>query len=215
VNPWLVLIDFDGTLTVKDTDLFVAEEILGPAAAAARLGPLFDAYERAELTTLAYLEGFLRLVAHPVEVIAAAAARVPFRPGVAALLAACAAPGLEPRVISEGLALWIAPALAAAGLSVPVTCHAVDADGRVVPAAGAEPCARCLGCKGAVVRRAQAAGQRVAVVGNGASDLCAARAADLVFATGTLRGHCRREGITHTPWDHLEEVAEALTARSP
>jgi 2-hydroxy-3-keto-5-methylthiopentenyl-1-phosphate phosphatase len=51
---------------------------------------------------------------------------------------------------------------------------------------------------------------RVALVGNGASDLCAARVADLVLARDTLAALCRAEGIPHVAWRDLAEVRAAL-----
>ena len=80
------------------------------------------------------------------------------------------------------------------------------------PPADAGSCERCLSCKGVQVRRARAEGFRVAICGNGASDLCGAREADLVLARDILRAHCEREGIEHVPWEALREVRDAMAA---
>jgi 2-hydroxy-3-keto-5-methylthiopentenyl-1-phosphate phosphatase len=60
------------------------------------------------------------------------------------------------------------------------------------------------------VRRAQAAGFRVALVGNGSSDLCGARLADLVLARDILLEHCKREGIACAAWESFEDVRAVL-----
>ena len=212
---WLVLVDFDGTLTARDADLVIADQVLaGDPGRAAALAALVDAYERTELGARAYLEGYLALLGLSAEELTARAARVPTRPGAHELFAACARAGARALVLSEGLDLWVRPALAAAGLGdLPVSCNRARPRGAawsVLPAEDGEPCARCLSCKAPHVRRAHASGLRVALVGNGASDLCAARVADRVFACGGLRGHCEREGLAHTPWTELTEVAAAL-----
>jgi 2-hydroxy-3-keto-5-methylthiopentenyl-1-phosphate phosphatase len=120
------------------------------------------------------------------------------------------------RVVSEGLDAYVLPVLARMGApEVEVSCNRlVEGPGgaRILPPPDGEPCARCLNCKGAHARRGRAGGMRVAIVGNGASDLCAAREADLVLARDTLALLCRAEGIPCQPWDDLAEVRAAIEA---
>ena len=52
-------------------------------------------------------------------------------------------------------------------------------------------------CKGGVLRRLRRPGDTVAVFGDGISDLCLAREADVVFARGRLAELCEREGIAY------------------
>lgn len=212
---WLVLVDFDGTLTLRDGDFVVADVLLGPERQGA-YGPLAGAYERLEISLAEYFTGWLALLglAEPREEIAGASAAIPLRPGVHELVRCCRERGHELRIVSEGLDAYVEPVLARAGLGdLTVACNRLVREGgawRIRPAAGTEPCVRCLSCKGSHVRRAHARGQRVAVVGDGASDLCAARLADRVLARGSLADHCRREDIPFRAWDTLEEVAAWL-----
>ena len=53
-------------------------------------------------------------------------------------------------------------------------------------------------------------GLKVAYVGDGWSDRCAAKAADLVFARGTLAEHLAAEGVAFEPFDDLNDVREGL-----
>ncbi|MBM4319001.1 MAG: HAD-IB family phosphatase [Deltaproteobacteria bacterium] len=213
--PWLVLVDFDGTLTATDGDFLVADALLGPERQGA-YRPLAEAYDRLEISLAEYFAGYLALLGldDPRPAIARVAATIQLRPGAAELLAWCRREGLMLRIASEGLDVYLQPALAAAGLGdVEVSCNRLVVEQgrcRVVPADGAEPCGRCLSCKGSIVRRAHAEGLRVAIVGDGASDLCAARQAELVLARGSLQAHCRREGIPFLPWETLEEVGALL-----
>jgi 2-hydroxy-3-keto-5-methylthiopentenyl-1-phosphate phosphatase len=48
------------------------------------------------------------------------------------------------------------------------------------------------------------------MVGDGTSDREAARAADLVFATGSLARWCRENGIVHEEFGSLSDVHAAL-----
>jgi len=70
-------------------------------------------------------------------------------------------------------------------------------------------CPRCgpRSCKAAILRRLRRPGDVVLVFGDGPSDLCPAREADLVFARGHLAGRCEQEGLE---WRPLTDFAEVL-----
>lgn len=135
---------------------------------------------------------------------------MPLRPGFADLFAWCESQRIDLHVASEGLDIYIEPILAATGnTSLTLTCNVARWDGHqylVSKAADGVSCARCLTCKGELTLRLQRAGRRVALVGNGASDLCAARHADLVLARDTLAQHCQRESIAYVEWSTFEQV---------
>lgn len=212
----VVLVDFDGTATAVDADFALADSLLGERARAV-YGPAAEAFERLEIGTRTYFERYLGGLGATPEAIARAALTVALRPGFVPFVAWCAEQGLTVQIISEGLALYIRPLLVAAGLGdLPLRCNDAELrEGRwvITSAAGAEPCARCLNCKGAAVRAARAGGApAVALVGNGASDLCAAREADLVLARDSLLTHCRRLGIDAVPWTDFGQVQRALAA---
>lgn len=214
-GAWRLLLDFDGTITLRDADFEIADALLPPGRERA-YEPLARRYERLELSLVGYFEAYLPLLGVPPAAISRAAADVALRPGLPALLAACRELAIEVMVVSEGIDLYVHPILATAGLAdVAVSCNRASLVGggwQVRAAADGEPCARCLNCKGAHARRARAAGRRVAIVGNGASDLCGARVADLVVARDGLARHCDAEGIAYRPWATFDDVAAALRA---
>jgi len=74
-------------------------------------------------------------------------------------------------------------------------------------------CPRCgpASCKAAVLRALRRPGDLVLAFGDGAADLCMARAADLTFARGHLARRCREEGLEWRPlpdfttvWDQVD-----------
>lgn len=213
----VVLVDFDGTVTPVDADFALADALLGSEAGPAMYGPLAAAYERLEIDMQTYFAGYLAgLNATPAQ-MAAAAAGLPVRPGFGAFVSWCQEVGLEVRLVSEGLQGYIQPMLEAHGWAhLPLSCNRAELNEgryRIIAAAGAETCGRCLNCKGAHVRRARAQGaQFVAIVGNGASDLCAAKVADLVLARDGLSRHCERLGIGYVGWRTFADVRAALSA---
>jgi 2,3-diketo-5-methylthio-1-phosphopentane phosphatase len=212
-TPWTLVLDFDGTLTTRDADVVIAEAVLGPAQRGF-IDQLIRDYEALRVTTAEYFERYLERLGLTPAGFAARVDAVELRPGLGALLAWCEAEGVLVHVASEGLDVYIRPILARAGAgALPLTCNAARWDGarfHVETAPQGEPCARCLTCKGALVRHLQAVGQRVALVGNGASDLCGARHADLVCARDSLRAHCAEAALPHVVWSTFEDVRAAL-----
>jgi 2-hydroxy-3-keto-5-methylthiopentenyl-1-phosphate phosphatase len=47
-------------------------------------------------------------------------------------------------------------------------------------------------------------------VGDGWSDRCAAKAADVVFARGSLAQHLTDEGVAYVPFEDMNDVREGL-----
>ncbi len=210
---WRVLVDFDGTITERDADFVIADSMLGGEAQRV-YGPIVAAYEQLHIGLRDYFERMLALLPMDRELIEDHLGGVVIRPGVHELVAWCAAASVDLEIVTEGLDLYVCPLLQRAGLAdVPLSCNRAQprAGGyRIVAPHDSESCERCLNCKGARVRRAQRAGQAVAIVGDGASDLCAARCADLVLARDGLRRHCERENIDHLAWDSFADVLGAL-----
>ena len=54
--------------------------------------------------------------------------------------------------------------------------------------------------------RAWAMGRKVMIIGDGYSDRCFARLADLVFAKRVLLDHCRHAGIPHVPYQSFGDI---------
>ncbi len=212
-QPWLLLLDFDGTITQRDADFEIADRCRGDRPQGYYL-PLAQAYERLEIGMHTYFQGLLDMMDLTPRQLAQHALTVPLRPGAGRLVARCRAAGWQVRILSEGLEVYIEPMLRHAGLQgVPLSCNRARYQAgrwRVEPGPDARACERCLNCKGHHVRRAQERGLRVAVVGNSASDLCAARRADLVLARDVLQEHCVREDIPSLVWESFDDVLRAL-----
>jgi 2-hydroxy-3-keto-5-methylthiopentenyl-1-phosphate phosphatase len=211
-EPRTLILDFDGTITVRDADVIIAEAVLDDDGLGFIHG-LWTDYERLRITTGQYFERYLdRLQLTPGE-FATQAVRVALRPGLGELAAWCEAENIDLHVASEGLDVYIKPILEAAGAgSLPLSCNRARWDGaryQVDSAPDGESCTRCLTCKGALARRLKAAGRSIIMVGNGASDLCGARHADLVIARDSLASHCERESIAYVQWTTLADVRAA------
>ena len=120
----------------------------------------------------------------------------------------------EAVILSDGVDLYIKPFLARYGLQhLPLFAN----QGRWVerhielefPYHNAV-CAICGDCKTSHMERLREPGQRVVYVGDGWSDRCPARHADILFAKGRLRAFCEQEQIPYLPFERFEAVGRVL-----
>jgi len=124
---------------------------------------------------------------------------------------------IEVIILSDGVDLYIKPFLARHGLPAVRRVPLFANRGRWVerhielafPYHNAV-CAICGNCKTSHMERLREPGQRVAYVGDGWSDRCPARHADILFAKGRLRAFCDQEQIAYLPFERFEDVARVL-----
>jgi 2,3-diketo-5-methylthio-1-phosphopentane phosphatase len=207
--PVAWLCDFDGTVSPRDTGKAFAERFSGGASE--RVPELADWFAgrcghrvvtRAQCAVvrarqdeaLAFVRGF------------------DLDPAFAPFVREARARGDSVMVLSEGFDFYVRELLEREGLSdVPWAANRLqfEADGSVTPEFPfADPaCDDCGNCKAAHVRRFQAQGHRVVLVGDGGSDRHGATVADAVLARGSLREWCHANGVAHTPFDDFRDVA--------
>jgi 2-hydroxy-3-keto-5-methylthiopentenyl-1-phosphate phosphatase len=196
-----LVLDWDGTVTVRDTQWMLLE----------RFGDrsLLEQTEKGLGTTLSFrdvMEVQLATIVAPLdEAVAFLAAEAEVRAGFRVLVARH-----DTVVLSSGFHETIAPLLAREGIAVEVRANRLDArpDGWRVLWADETPCPVCGDlCK----RRALPDERPLVYVGDGYSDRCASLAADRVFAHRALADYLDSVGAPYTPFDTLDDVAAALT----
>jgi 2,3-diketo-5-methylthio-1-phosphopentane phosphatase len=204
----LLLLDFDGTLTDHDTlDLLVAEH--APAVWLEAERALTEG--TMTLNEVIAFE-FEHVHATLDEALALLRERVALRPGLQELIAFCHERFIDPVVVSSGFHEVIEPMLAWGGVKLPVVAHsaAFSREGATVTFLERATCDVCdEQCKRMELDRL-AGGRQIAYVGDGWSDRCAAKAADLVFARGSLAEHLAAEGVAHVPFEDLFDVRDGL-----
>jgi 2-hydroxy-3-keto-5-methylthiopentenyl-1-phosphate phosphatase len=187
-------LDWDGTCTVSDS-LVDAIGLFGDEGVYRQV---FSSYGE----SLAAEVGTIRASAEDVSAWAAGHVRV--SPGLHDL-----ADRFQPVIVSSGLPQLILPVLEREGLDLEVRCNDAQplTEGWRLAFRDEGPCAVCGDmCK----RRSLPAGRPLVYAGDGVSDLCAARAADRVFACGWLAEALERDGLAYEPFDTLADVAAAL-----
>ena len=211
-DAWLV--DFDGTISPDDIGAALMRRF-----AVLREGEARETLERWKAGVLSHRElteaECRRVVATREEALTFARTH-PLDPEFAPFARAALSRGDAVMVVSEGFDFYVADLLARAGLAgIPWAANRARFEGSsLIPEfPHADPaCATCGNCKGQHVRRHQARGYRVVVVGDGLSDRCAAKAADVVFARDQLLEWCRNEGLAARPFPGFAALTEALAA---
>ena len=206
----LAFLDYDGTATTRECNEVVFQEFVGDA-----WRPFEDDVRAGRLSHAECFDRQVGLVRAPrAKLLGALVAAAEPAPGLAAFLAAVRAGGGRVIVVSAGFREVITTVWRRYGLP-PVELVASELVGE--GQAGGPPyhiefdprlgdCPRCgpAHCKAAVLRARRRPGDTVWVFGDGASDLCPAREADLVFARAHLSALCAAERL---PWRPLDFVA--------
>ncbi len=218
----LVALDYDGTVTDREYNVLAFQRLTGDAWRVYE-----DAVERGEMShaeCLALQVGLVTVSKR--ELLAANTEGVELAPGFAPFLQALVAGGARVAVVSAGYReaiehLWRREHLPPVEL---FASEIVPRDGApgppwtvtMDPRLGDCPTCGPGACKAGVLRRLRRAYDAVAVFGDGTSDLCLAREADIVFAHGVLAGLCERECIAyHRLSDYRRALAQLTEWMTP
>lgn len=198
VNRWNILCDFDGTISVED----VTDSLLDRFAP-----PEWRVLERqwrdGEIGSAECMAGQVALLDASREEIDRHLARMRIDPAFPAFVEAVLATGSTLRVVSDGLDYAIRAILKRYQLDeLPVLANRLVQSGprtwKLETPFRDPQCRIGSGhCKCASAVREHNRHHRVLLVGDGASDYCAAGEADYVFAKHRLIEHCRHAGIPH------------------
>ena len=193
------MVDWDGTITVRDSLVQVIHAFGDPALLAElepRVGVDLTLHEEIALE-------FAAITAPLVEVVAWVEERVEVRPGLPELAA------FEPVVVSAGFHELIEPVLAREGVELEVLANRVEArpDGWVVRFRDEAACATC----GEPCKRSSVAGGPYVYVGDGYSDRCAALAAERIFARDSLARYLDGRGVAYETFEDLGDVVAAFS----
>jgi 2,3-diketo-5-methylthio-1-phosphopentane phosphatase len=186
-KPLLVITDFDGTLSLTDVGYEVLLKFSGQGwddidrdYCEGRIGSM-EAYGRIAAILGGTREDMLRFVAENTVI----------DPHFKEFYAYCREHGIDVKVVSDGLDFYIDFVLKRHGIAdIPFYSNVMTfKDGKPLaiefPHAN-EACNKCGTCKSNILESCQAGYGKILYVGDGYSDLCPARKADLVFAKGIL-----------------------------
>jgi 2-hydroxy-3-keto-5-methylthiopentenyl-1-phosphate phosphatase len=212
LTGWTILCDFDGTIAVED----VIDSLLD------RYGrPGWEQLEKdwraGRIGSRACMGGQVALLDMGHDELDARLAEVRIDHGFPAFVAKARERGVPIHVVSDGLDYAIHRILGRHGLDdLPVSANHLApgvppqrwrlTSPFQVPGCGSGT------CKCACAEQARAGGAKTLLIGDGASDFCAADHADFVFAKHRLIEHCRAAGIPYVPITGFEDALELLPA---
>jgi 2-hydroxy-3-keto-5-methylthiopentenyl-1-phosphate phosphatase len=204
----IVVVDFDGTLTLRDVGDELCERFAPPEWKA-----IDDAWVRNEITLPEAQRRMWGLVrARRDQAVAWARQVGERRPGLAALADRVSAAGGELWLASGGFDFYIDALLGDdAARFAKRFCNAADFDGDRVSLRVLDgfSCDRCAVCKGRICRLAKLSATQVIFVGDGSSDRCVVGHADKIFAVrdGILHHHA---GPAATPFTTLDDIGDRI-----
>jgi len=205
-----VFCDFDGTVTLGDVgDAFFRH------FCTISVDEQVKRWERGEINSRdLYLLALQHFRATPEEVESFVASQR-LEPTFPELAGFCQREKIPLVILSDGMDIYIRPILERNGLDGLTVYSNVM---RWHPEKGwemefpyvAHACVRCANCKGYHLRRLRKPGDRLVFVGDGFSDLCAVREADVVFAKAELEEFCKKQGLEFIPWRDFRDVVAWL-----
>ena len=205
----LIVVDFDGTITERDT-LDEMCRIYAPAEWAVAES---DLQQRTMTLREVIAAEFAPIKGDHDTIVSETVDRAEIRAGFADFVRAAEEAGDRIVIVSSGFESVIRPVLEREGLGhLEVVAHDVrfTPDGGVVDFRHGEPCQVCgEECKRSVVDGMRD-GREVAYVGDGYSDRCASKAADVRFARRAMAQHLDREGVDYIRFDDFTTVRDEL-----
>lgn len=207
-----VLVDFDGTITIRDVGDQVVMNFAEPGWDRA-----LDRYRAGEMNVRelwSYEIGLLRRE-REAEAVAHSIGIAEIREGFGEFVEYCRSRGVPVEVASSGMHFYVDAILEANSFGdLPRARPTVEYDehgfGVMVMPDGLRDCGMTAMCKCDRVWRLRRKGFRVMFVGDGVSDECVVSQADIVLATGRLREVCDSKGIEHQPFETFHDVLDVV-----
>lgn len=205
-----IFCDFDGTITVGDTVDLLLEKLALPEWEA-----LEELWQKGEISSGECMTKQIALIQGGWSAVEAVLDTVTVDKGLASFVVWCRQQQIAFNIVSDGLDRVIKKLLAREKVSVDGlwSNHLIEAkDGSLaleIPERDHRVVCETGRCKCQVLDMAGSDKLKV-VIGDGRSDYCWARNADILFAKDSLLKHCLNHGISCIPYENLLEVRVAL-----
>jgi len=210
-SDWIVLCDFDGTISKQDVTDTLLEHFGRPG-----WQELEAAWERGEIGSRECMAKQIALLDASKEELDALVTGIEIDPAFPEFVAQARGLGTPVHVVSDGLAAVITAVLGRHGLAdLPVVANRFEQAGPrswrlAFPYADAG-CRKASGtCKCSYGSGMRGMHEKILYVGDGASDFCVSGTVDFVLAKHRLIDHCREHGLVHIPISGFGEARNAL-----
>jgi len=209
-NHWEIFCDFDGTITCDDVGDILFETFASPEYQLA----LKD-WEAGKISSRRNLERVCAAANVTVTQLEQLCDSQKIDPTFPELVEYCQTQGYPLIVVSDGLDFYIQRILEKHNLGfLEVRAnHLYFIDGtRIAPKFPywQHTCGACANCKGYHLRRSRGQGNLTIYIGDGLSDRCAVKEADVLFAKNKLVEYCQEQQVQFFPYSNFKNVVQKL-----
>lgn len=212
-NRAVVFFDFDNTITKFD----ILDDMLERFSRDDRWVHLEEEWTHGRIGSRECLDGQMRGIDITPERLDKYLATIKIDPSFKALLKLCDANKMKAIILSDNFEYILKSILKNNGISgLDVYCNSLKISGNAfIPEFpySAKDCGGCAHCKTKSMQSNIEPGYKAIYVGDGLSDLCPSRKADLVFAKSTLKNRLEDELVPYVPFDDLSDVYDYLNRR--
>jgi len=213
LSDCVVFFDFDNTITRFD----VICDVLERFSVDQKWVPLENAWQAGRIGSKECLKGQLRSVRLTKKEMRRYLSTVPIDPAFSPLVEWLKKNKIRPVILSDSFSFFIKEILKNHGIrGVKVYCNELRFSGnRLIPSFPyrSKACPRCAHCKKQRLLDPQWRGKITVYIGDGLSDVCPARQADLLFAKDHLLDYCRKNRVPCVAFKNLKDVQHSLRGR--
>ncbi len=214
-SDWLVVLDFDGTITTEDASEAMLAQFADPSWI-----DIDRSYARGEIGVAELMNREYALVrVGQIELREFALGRIEVRAHFREFADWAGAQGIELCLLSAGLDFYIEAVLERERIGhyfsrayYLQTEFGPDGIRCRLPSLK-RPLEPLGDYKRAVVEELRERGRLIAYAGDGDTDRKAAESADLAFARRKLAAHCRRDGVPYVPFEDFHDVLVGMRSR--
>ncbi|MDD4238002.1 MAG: MtnX-like HAD-IB family phosphatase [Desulfotomaculaceae bacterium] len=198
-----IFIDFDGTITKVDTCAAMVE-----AFAAEGWQEINEKWERKELSTQDCANRTFQLIAAGIEDIAKLMGSMEIDDTFKEFLSVCREKGYKVFVLSDGYDFCIEAVFKKYDIAALYYANKMvyDQGFQIQCPHFNDSCGNCGTCKTKLMAGLKEEGSQAVYIGDGYSDTCPARHADVVFAKGDLYNYCLEQGIKTIHYDTFADI---------
>lgn len=202
--------DFDGTISDRDM-IGVLAKRFAPEIAKDTIA----AVNRREISIRDGVEAIFESIPSDElpQLEAYATSQTSVRGGFPEFVQWCKSHGWRLAVVSGGFDFFVQPVVSACNADIDVYCNSLNASGEFLEVRWNHTCdnqcdGTCGLCKPSVIRERDREHDKVIVIGDGVTDVLAAKMADFVFARDKLLEECRRLGLPHAPFETFYDIVK-------
>ncbi len=211
----LIMCDFDGTISTRDVGYEFIVRFAGKG-----WKEINRAYCAGEIGSRdAYTEIASLLRGNKEEMVEYVLTQGSMDPYFKEFYLFCKEKKIDLKIVSDGLDFYIDAILGRYGLgnieffSNVVSCHDGNAFSIEFPYYN-EKCGKCGTCKSILLKQYRLTYNRIIYVGNGYSDVCPAKDADVVFAKGVLYEKCLEDDRPCIYYENFNEIKNYIKERA-